>query len=77
MPNLEKLLLPRTFPPCPILLLSMILYGVEYHFSRFGSAVLAVSHTSLLLTPRELPLGARRMRNREVLDSVLALFSNS
>jgi len=45
------------YPPFPeLLLLSMISYGVEYPFTEFGSAVLAVLLPNLLPIP-SLPTG--------------------
>lgn len=69
MANLEKL-------PPPVLFLTIMLYGTEYPFGQFASAVLTTFPPSLLSTPNLLA-HARRVRNREHLDNVYALFSNS
>lgn len=47
----------------PVLLLSMTLYGMEYFFSLFRSAVLAVCPHTLLPNPSLLCWGGR-VRNR-------------
>lgn len=58
--------------PFQILLWSMMLYGMEYSFGQFRSAVWAVSLPSLLPTPSLLAEW-----DREVFDSVQALFSKT
>ena len=51
----EQWLFWKDFPP--VLLLSMMLYGMEYPFGWFGSAVSSVSLPSLLPTPSLLAEG--------------------
>ena len=62
-----------------VLLLSMMLYGTEYHSGQFGSAVPAVSPPSFLPIPSLLTAGWQegRVGRWESLDAVQALPSNN
>jgi len=66
---------PEKLPP-PVLFLTMVLYTMEYPSGQFGSAVTTAFQPSLLPAP-SLLAGGRRVRNRERLDTVYTLFSNS
>ena len=66
---------PKKLSP-QFLVLSMMLYGMEYLFGQFRSAILVAFPPNVLPTPSLIAKGVGRVEEREGLDTVQVLISN-
>jgi len=72
----RNIYLPENHPSLGFYCLSMMLYGMEYPFDEFGSAVLVKSLLTSC-TPQNCLIQEQRWRKREHLDVTQVLLSNS